>query len=323
MRQYIIKRMGLFIPTIILITIIVFVVMRLIPGDVCLAILSDGEATFTQEELIDCRIELDLNKPLYSQYFDWIWGVLQGDFGDSYWFKAPVMEELADRIPVTVELTIMAMLISVVVAVPLGIISALRPESPLDYAARVFTMTGIAMPTFLIAILLLLLLVNVKNGDGEAFLVAPLNYSHLWDNPGTNLHQIIWPALALGFYEMGFVARVTRSAMMEIIREDYMRTARSKGLSENAVVYGHGLKNALLPVLTTSGWIFARLFGGTVIIETIFLVPGMGRILIESIFQRDYTMIQAVIVIVATFIVTINLIVDLLYGWLDPRIRYA
>ena len=210
----------------------------------------------------------------------------------------------------------MAMLISVVVAVPLGIVSALRPESPMDYAARVFTMTGIAMPTFLIAILLLLLLVHVGG-------LAPLNYAHLWDDPLTNLHQMIWPALALGFYEMGFVARVTRSAMMEIIREDYMRTARSKGLSENTVVYGHGLKNALLPVLTTSGWIFARLFGGTVIIETIFLVPGMGRILIESIFQRDYTMIQAVIVIAALFIVTINLLVDMLYGWLDPRIRYA
>ena len=316
MRQYIIKRVGLFVPTIILITIIVFVVMRLIPGDVCLAILSDGEATFTQEELIDCRIELDLNKPLVSQYFDWIGGVLQGDFGDSYWFKAPVMEELADRIPVTVELTIIAMLISVVVAVPLGILSALRPESPVDYAARVFTMTGIAMPTFLIAILLLLLLVKVGG-------LAPLNYVNLWDDPLTNLHQMIFPALALGFYEMGFVARVTRSAMMEIIREDYMRTARSKGLTENSVVYGHGLKNALLPVLTTSGWIFARLFGGTVIIETIFLLPGMGRILIESIFQRDYTMIQAEIVIVAAFIVTINLAVDLLYGWLDPRIRYA
>ena len=196
MRQYIIKRIGLFIPTIILITIIVFVVMRLIPGDVCVAILSDGEATYTQEELIECRIELDLNKPLVNQYFDWIAGVLQGDFGNSYWFKAPVMEELADRIPVTVELTIMAMLISVVVAVPLGIISALRPESPLDYAARVFTMTGIAMPTFLIAILLLLVLVHWGG-------LAPLNYAHLWDDPLTNLHQMIWPALALGFYENG------------------------------------------------------------------------------------------------------------------------
>lgn len=316
MRQYVIKRIGLFLPTILLITIIVFVVMRLIPGDACVAILSDGEASYTQEELEQCRIDLDLNKPLVMQYFDWIGGAIQGDFGDSLWFKAPVMEELGDRIPVTVELTIISMVISVLVAVPLGILSALKPESPLDYAARFFTLTGIAMPTFLVAILILLIL---SRWGG----LAPLGFTSFWDDPLVNLHQMIFPALALAFYEMAFVARVTRSAMLEIIREDYMRTARSKGLSENAVVYGHGLKNALLPVLTTSGWIFARLFGGTVIIETIFLVPGMGRILIESIFQRDYTMIQAEIVIIAAFIVTINLAVDLLYGWLDPRIRYA
>ena len=316
MRQYVIKRIGLFLPTILLITIIVFVVMRLLPGDACVAILSDGEASYTQEELEQCRIDLDLNKPLVMQYFDWIGGAIQGDFGDSLWFKAPVMEELGDRIPVTVELTIISMVISVLVAVPLGILSALKPESPLDYAARFFTLTGIAMPTFLVAILILLIL---SRWGG----LAPLGFTSFWDDPLVNLHQMIFPALALAFYEMAFVARVTRSAMLEIIREDYMRTARSKGLSENAVVYGHGLKNALLPVLTTSGWIFARLFGGTVIIETIFLVPGMGRILIESIFQRDYTMIQAEIVIIAAFIVTINLAVDLLYGWLDPRIRYA
>ena len=317
MRQYALKRIGLFIPTILLVTVIVFVVMRLIPGDVCLAILSDGEASFTQAELEDCRVELDLDRPMVIQYFDWVGGAVQGDFGDSLWFKASVMEELGERIPVTVELTILAMLIAVVFAVPLGIVSALKPESLIDYAARIFTLGGIAMPTFLIAILMVVFLVKFFGW------LPPLGYQPLWEDPGANLQQMIFPAIALAIYEMAFVARVTRSAMMEIIREDYMRTARSKGLSESVVVMRHGLKNALLPVLTTSGWIFARLFGGTVIIETIFLVPGMGRILIESIFQRDYTMIQAEIVIIAAFIVTINLVVDLLYGVLDPRIRYA
>ena len=291
--------------------------MRLIPGDVCLAILSDGEASFTQEELADCRVELDLDKPMVIQYFDWIGGAVQGDFGDSLWFKAPVMEELAERIPVTLELTVVSMLIAVVFAVPLGIISALKPESWIDYAARVFTLVGISMPVFLVGILIILALVHIFDW------LPPLGYKPIWVDPGANLQQIIFPAITLALYEMAFVARVTRSAMMEIIREDYMRTARSKGLSESVVVFRHGLKNALLPVLTTSGWIFARLFGGTVIIETIFLVPGMGRILIESIFQRDYTMIQAEIVIIAMFIVTINLVVDLLYGLLDPRIRYS
>ena len=323
MRQYAIKRIGLFIPTIVLVTIIVFVVMRLIPGDICLAILSDGEASFTQEELLDCRAELNLDRHdnefinLSLQYGDWVGNAVQGDFGDSLWFKASVMEELGERIPVTVELTILAMLIAVVFAVPLGILSALKPESLLDYGARIFTLAGISMPTFLIAILMVVFLVKFFGW------LPPLGYQQIWDDPGANLQQMIFPALALAIYEMAFVARVTRSAMMEIIREDYMRTARAKGLSESVVVFRHGLKNALLPVLTTSGWIFARLFGGTVIIETIFLVPGMGRILIESIFQRDYTMIQAEIVIIALFIVTINLVVDLMYGVLDPRIRYA
>ncbi|MCH2499181.1 MAG: ABC transporter permease [Dehalococcoidia bacterium] len=317
MQQYALKRIALFFPTILLVTVIVFVVMRLIPGDVCIAILSDGEATYTQAELEDCRVELNLNSPLVIQYFDWVGGAVQGDFGDSLWFKAPVMEELGERIPVTGEMTILSMIIAVVFAVPLGILSALKPESWIDYAARIFTLTGISMPTFLVAILVVLGLVHIFDW------LPALGYQQIWVDPWANLQQMIFPALTLALYEMAFVARVTRSAMMEIIREDYMRTARSKGLSEKVVIFRHGLKNALLPVLTTSGWIFARLFGGTVIIETIFLVPGMGRILIESIFQRDYTMIQAEIVIVAFFIVTINLCVDLLYGLLDPRIRYS
>lgn len=317
MRQYAAKRIGLFFPTVLLITIIVFVIMRLLPGDVCLAILSDGEGNFTQAELQECRVELDMDKNLAFQYFDWIGGVFQGDFGDSLWFKASVMEELGERIPVTIELAVFAMLMATVVAVPLGILSAIKPDSWLDYLARTFTLAGISIPNFLAALLLVLFLIRVFDW------LPPLGYEKLWENPGLNLQQMVFPAVALAFYEMAFIARVTRSSMMEIIREDYMRTARSKGLSESVVLLRHGLKNAFLPVLTTSGWIFARLFGGTVIIETIFLVPGMGRILIESIFQRDYTMIQAEIVIIGVFIVLINLVVDLMYGWLDPRIRYA
>lgn len=317
MRQYALKRIGLFIPTIFLITIIVFVVMRLIPGDPALAILNDGDGNYTQEELHALRVELGTDKPIFSQYGIWIANVFQGDFGNSLWFKAPVMRELKDRIPVTVQLTVMAMFLAVVVAVPLGVLSAVKPDSWIDYGARAFTLAGIAMPQFFFAILLLLFLVNIFGWLPE------LGYQKLWVDPWANLQQMIFPALALGFYEMAFMARVTRSSMMEIIREDYMRTARSKGLSETVVLLRHGLKNAFLPVLTTSGWIFARLFGGAVVIETIFLIPGMGKILIEAIFQRDYTMIQAEIVIIAAFIVTINLMVDLLYGWLDPRIRYA
>ncbi len=318
MQEYIAKRLALFIPTILLVTIIVFVVMRLVPGDPAIAILEgEGGGSYTQEDLDRLRHRLGTDRPIVVQYLSWIGGAARGDFGDSLWFNAPVMTELKSRIPVTIELAVMAILLAVVTAVPLGVLSAVKPNSKLDYGARIFSLTGIALPSFFSAILLILLLVKVFGW------LPPLGYKTLWEGPVTNLQQMVFPALALAFYDMAFITRVTRSSMMEILREDYMRTARSKGLAERVVLLRHGLKNAFLPVLTISGWQFGRLFGGTVIIETIFLVPGIGRILIESIFHRDFTMIQAVIVIIGVAIVSINLLVDLLYGWLDPRIRYA
>ncbi|MFQ6029867.1 MAG: ABC transporter permease [Dehalococcoidia bacterium] len=318
MGQYTAKRIGLFIPTVLLVTIVVFVVMRLIPGDPALAILEEeGGGQYTQEDLARVRHELGTDRPLVVQYFDWMGGLVRGDLGESLWFKAPVTEELKERLPVTIELAVFAIILATVVAVPLGVLSAIKPDSILDYSARVFTLVGIALPTFFTAILIILFLVVFFEW------LPPLGYETLWDNPIANLQQMFFPALALAFYDMAFIARVTRSAMMEILREDYMRTARSKGLGEPKVVARHGLRNAFLPILTISGWQFTRLFGGTVIIETIFLVPGMGRILIEGIFHRDYVMIQAIVVTVGVSIVTINLLIDLMYGWVDPRIRYA
>ena len=317
MRQYAIKRIGLFIPTVLLVTIIVFVVMRLIPGDPALAILSADDAVYTQEELAQLRAELGTDRPIPIQYFEWIGGILQGDFGTSYWWGGPVMERLGQRIPVTIELAILGILLAVVCAVPLGVISAIKPDSPLDYLSRVFTLVGISIPTFFSGILLTLVLIRTFDW------LPPLGYEDIWEDPWTNIKQLMLPALALGFYDMAFIARVTRSSMMEILREDYMRTARAKGLRELIVLSRHGLKNAVLPVLTISGWQFGRLFGGTVIIEKIFLIPGVGQLLIDAIYQRDFPTIQAVIVIVALSIVVVNLLVDLLYGWLDPRIRYA
>ena len=316
MQQYAVKRIALFIPTILLITVIVFVVMRIVPGDPALAILSEGEAQFTQAELDKLRQELGTDQHIAVQYFKWIGNALTGDFGDSFWFKAPVMDELKDRIPVTIELAVLSIVLAVLIAVPFGILSAINPDSLLDYGARTVTLVGIAIPNFLVAVLLIILLVRVGG-------LAPLGYEKPWDDPLTNLHQMIFPAVALAFYEMAFIARVARSSMLEVLREDYMRTARAKGLAEWVVLTRHGLKNAILPILTISGWQFGRLFGGTVVIETIFLIPGMGRILIEAIEHRDFMMIQAEIVIIGAAIVSINLMVDLLYGWLDPRIRYA
>ena len=317
MRQYAIKRIGLFIPTVLLVTVIVFVVMRLIPGDPALAILSADDAVYTQEELQLLREDLGTDRPIYIQYVEWIGGIFKGDFGTSFWWGGPVMDRLGERIPVTIELALLGILLAVVCAVPLGVISAIKPDSPLDYASRIFTLVGISIPTFFSGILLTILLIRAFDW------LPPLGYEDIWEDPWTNIKQLLLPALALGFYDMAFIARVTRSSMMEILREDYMRTARAKGLRETVVLARHGLKNAVLPVLTISGWQFGRLFGGTVIIEKIFLIPGVGQLLIDAIYQRDFPTIQAVIVIVALSIVVVNLLVDLLYGWLDPRIRYA
>ena len=317
MRQYAVKRIGLFIPTVLLVTVIVFVVMRLIPGDPALAILSADDAAYTEQELHELRVKLGTDRSIVIQYLDWMGGLLRGDFGTSFWWNGPVMDRLAERIPVTIELAILGILLAVICAVPLGVISAIRPDSPLDYLSRVFTLVGISIPTFFSGILLTLLLIRAFGW------LPPLGYENFWEDPWANVKQMMLPALALGFYDMAFIARVTRSSMMEILREDYMRTARSKGLRERIVLSRHGLKNAVLPILTISGWQFGRLFGGTVIIERIFLIPGIGQLLIDAVFQRDFPTIQAIIVIVAVSIVIINLLVDLLYGWLDPRIRYA
>ena len=317
MGRYTAKRIGLFIPTIFLMTILVFVVMRVIPGDPAIALLEgDGGGSYTTADLERLRTELGTDRNLFVQYVDWVGEIFQGDFGDSFWFKAPVMTELGERIPRTLELAVLAIVMAVVFSVPLGIMSAIRPDSWLDLGARTFTIIGIAIPNFLMAVLMILFLLAVFNW------LPPLGYVELWDDPFRNLQQMIFPAIALAIYDMAFIARVTRSAMMEVLREDYMRTARAKGLSERVVLMRHGLKNGILPILTISGWQFARLFEGAVVIESIFLIPGVGRILIEAIFHRDFPMIQAVIVVIGSGVLLINLIVDLLYGWLDPRIRY-
>ena len=318
MRQYAVKRIALIIPTVLLVSIIVFTVMRLLPGDPALVILSEGDAAFTQEELEDLRRQLGTDRPIVVQYVDWIGGLVQGDLGTSIWRSGqPVTKLVGDRIFRTLELAVLAILIAVVFAVPLGVVSAIKPDSLIDYLSRVIALIGISIPTFFAGLLVVLVL---SRGFGW---LPPLGYADLWDDPWKNIQQMFLPALALGFYDMAFIARVTRSSMMEIIREDYMRTARAKGLAEKVVLVRHGLKNAVLPILTISGWQFGRLFGGTVIIESIFKVPGIGTLLIETVFQRDFPTIQAIIIVIAVSIVIINLLVDLLYGLLDPRIRYA
>mgnify|MGYP001617376725 FL=1 len=281
MHTYILKRLLLCIPTLLLVTVLVFIILRLIPGDPALLLLvgETGEGKFTQEKLATLRAKLGTNRPLYVQYGDWVWDTLRLDFGVSAFYDTPISDDLASKFPITLELTILAVLLATALAVPLGVISAIKQDTLPDYVSRIITFAGIAVPNFWIGILIVYFLVLVFGW------LPPLGYVNLWEDPGKNLQQLIFPAIALALFNMAFIARVTRSSMLEVFREDYIRTARSKGLTERVVVYRHALKNGLLPVVTVSGYEFGRLIAGTVVIESIFLVPGVGRLLIDGIFH--------------------------------------
>ena len=319
MRTYIVKRSLLFIPTLLLVTVVVFTVLRVIPGDPAIMILGgdDAEEDFSQEQLAALRAKLGTDKPIYVQYVIWISKMVRGDFGISFFYEGDkVSDDLKDRVPVTLELGLMSLILASIVAIPLGVISAIKHDTVGDYVTRVITIMGIALPNFWVAIMMIFFLVLFFNW------APPLAYVAPWDDPWVNFQQLIFPAIALGTSNMAFIARITRSAMLEVLHEDYIRTARAKGLGEGVVIFRHALRNALLPVVTLLGFEFGRLISGTVIIEVIFLVPGMGRLLITSIFHRDFPEIQAVIVLIAIVVLTSNLILDLAYAWLNPRIRY-
>ena len=314
---YIFQRLLLFLPTLMLASFLAFGIMRILPGDPAIAMLGGADGNFTQEDLEAVREKLGTNRPLVVQYGDWVGGMFRGDFSDSFFFRVPVSQLMKDRFPTSVELAMMALLISNVVAIPLGVLSALKPDSLVDRMATVFTIAGVALPTFWVGILMLFVL-------GNYFAWAPaLNYAGFFENPGRNLSQLIFPAMALGYFNTAFVARLTRSSMLDVMREDYIRTARSKGLSELLVVGRHALKNAFLPIITVVGFQLARLFGGAVVIEKIFNVPGVGTLLVDSVLIRDYPVVQAVILLIALVVLLLNLVVDMLYAWLNPRIRYA
>ena len=319
MQAYIAKRCLLFIPTLLMATLLAFLLLRVIPGDPALVKLAGetGDSSFTQTELRALQAKLGTDKPLYVQYGKWVWGMLRLDFGQSMFFEEPVAEDLAAKLPITLELTVLAMLIATIIAVPLGLLSAIKQDTPADYIARIISITGVALPNFWVGILIVYFLVLFFAW------MPPLGYANLWDDPVTNLQQFIFPALALGFFEMAFTARVTRSSMLEVYREDYTRTARGKGLAERVVIFRHALKNALLPVVTVSGFQFGRLLAGTVVIENIFMMPGMGRLLVDSVFHRDYTEVQAIVVVITVSVLILNLLLDVIYGWLNPRIHYS
>ena len=319
MRGYVAKRILLFIPTLFLVTALVFLLLRIIPGDPARLLLSgeEGLQEYTDEDLIALQAKLGTDKPLVQQYGVWVWGLVRFDFGESIYYSAPVWDDIKVRFPINVELTVLALLMSFAVAIPLGVVSALNQDRPVDYASRVITIIGIALPNFWVAIMLLYVLSAYFDW------LPPLAYVDFQDGPWENLQQMFFPALALATSHTAFVARITRSATLEVFREDYIRTARSKGLAETIVITRHALKNAMLPVITVLAYEFGRLMGGTVVIESVFGIPGLGALLITSITNRDYPAIQGIVVVITVLVLVLNVVTDLVYAWLNPRIRYA
>ena len=304
-----------------LLSVMVFGFLRIIPGDPALAILASGGTenlqTITEEQLAAVRARLGTDRPILVQYADWTKGLFLMDFGNSLVTGKPVWDQLKRRVPITLELSILSLFISTVVAVPLGVFSAIKQDTWADYVARFITLIGLATPNFWVAVMTIFILVLAFNW------IPPLGYADLWDDPWRNFTQLIFPAIALGTSGMAFKARVTRSAMLEILHEDYIRTARSKGLPERLVVFRHALRNALLPLVTTLGGAIGDAISGSVVIEFIFGVPGMGRFLIAGIRAQDYSVVQAVVVIFGVMVLCANLVTDVMYAWLDPRIRYT
>ncbi len=316
MRTYIAKRLLLIIPTLLGAATLVFLIMRVIPGDVALLILGGDQGQIDQKQLDAMRRQLGLDQPLLVQFGTWLWGVVRFDFGKSLWTGQPVTEELLIRLPLSLQLALMATMVSVLISIPLGMLAAVRQDTWVDYLIRVFSIGGLAIPGFWVGILCILFLV-IFFGWGP-----PLEFTPPWVNPWANLQIMIWPVLTVGYRYAAVTTRMTRSTLLEVLREDYIRTAWAKGLREQAVVIRHALKNSMLPVITLIGTEFAFLIGGLVVTETVFTLNGVGRFVVDAVAHRDYPVVQALIFLIAFSFVIVNLLVDLTYAWFDPRIRY-
>jgi len=316
MGRYVAGRLLLMIPTLLGVAILTFVLMRIVPGDVVTLRYSQSGAV--PQEIIDRERQLlGLDKPLQEQFVEWMGQIVRLDFGTSLWTDRPVTEEVATRLGITVELAILAALIATSLAVPLGVIAAVKQDTWVDYVIRVVSIGGLAFPSFWLGILMILALVVWFQW------APPLIFVPLWKDPVENLAQLIWPALAVGYRYSAVATRMTRSSVLEVLREDYVRTARAKGLRELPVVIRHALRNSLLPVVTVISLEFAFLFGGLVVTEQVFNVNGLGKLLVDAVAHRDYPLVQAIVLIFSFVFVFVNFIVDMLYGVLDPRIRYA
>jgi peptide/nickel transport system permease protein len=318
MQRYLLRRLVTAIPTIFGITVLIFIAMRVLPGDPIAQIASEGQGQYTlsAEELASARASLGLDKPLPLQYLSWVADVARGDFGHSFWNTEPIRAIIVRRGMISLEIAFLAVLFSWLIGVPMGILSATRRNSWLDNFARFFMTLCLAIPSFWVGLSFVLVLVLVFTWR------PPLSIVQIWDDPVKNMQLVLGPAFALGLGLAAGLARMTRSAMLEALHEDYVRTARSKGVRERLVVFRHVFRNALLPIVTTSGAAIGGLIGGAVATETAFGVPGLGSYLVQALQKRDWMVIQNLVFIYGIIFVIVNLIVDLSYAWIDPRIRY-
>ena len=318
MKGYVIRRLLLFVPTLFFASLLIFGAMRVLPGDVAARILNEEEGVITKDQYEALREKLGLREALPVQYGKWIWSMVNGEFGGSSLVsREPIADMVSRRLIVTGQLAMYTIVLTMIIAIPLGILAAVYQDKWPDYVIRTFTIAGHAIPNFWLALMVLLLLVLVVEWS------PPLRYVHLWENPVAHLQKVIWPVLILTWGYTAFMTRITRSNVLEVLRQDYVRTARSKGLHEVVVMSRHVLRNALIPVITVGGFYLSFLLSGSLILENIFGIPGIGQGIIHGATERDYPVIQSLTLLLVFFLLAVNLLVDLLYKLVDPRIDYS
>jgi peptide/nickel transport system permease protein len=314
--RYVLTRFLVIFPTLLAVAVIIFVLVRVVPGDIVELRLVLGGSYVTPQVLAAERARLGLDKPIWHQFLDWMGGMVRLDLGRSMWSGEPVAREIGLRLELSLQLAVMATLLATALAIPLGTLAAVYRGRWVDQAVQVFSVAGLAVPSFWLGILIILFLLSVFQ------YLPPLTFTPLWKDPKANLAQLIWPALAVGYRYSAVATRMTRSALLEVLREDYIRTAWAKGLAQRTVLRRHALRNALMPVITVIGLEFAFLIGGLVVTEQVFNLNGNGKLIVDAISQRDYTLIQGLLLLVAVGYMLVNFIVDLLYAWIDPRVSY-
>jgi len=317
MWKYVLTRFFLMVPTLVGVAIIAFLLLRIVPGDIVSArLMGAGGAFVTPQMIAEEQAKFGLDQPLWRQFATWLWGLARLDLGRSMWTGAPIVEEIKLRFALSLQVAVMATVVATLLAIPMGVIAALKQDTWVDYAVRIFSIAGLATPSFWLGIVIILGLLIVFRW------LPPMVYTPFWVDPWENLAQLIWPALAVGYRYSAVATRMTRSAMLEVLREDYIRTARAKGLWMKLILVRHALKNAMLPVVTVIGIEFAFLLGGLVVTEQVFNLNGLGMLFVESVARRDYTLTQALVMLTASAFIVVNFLMDVMYAWLDPRIRY-